>query len=138
MDSNAPLIRSIIGCAYTVAKELGYGFSDEVYTNALAVELRKANLKVAQGAPLDIFYDGVSIGTSQADLIVEEKVIVAVTLGEGIDAASITRCQSDLKAACLVSGLMISFGNARIEARRVGAISEEGVEHWVTDVIEVV
>jgi len=84
-----------------MAKELGYGFSKEIYTNALAVELRKDNLKVAEGTPIDIFYDGVCVGTSQADLIVEEKVIVAVTVDDGIDAASIAQCQHDLKATGL-------------------------------------
>jgi GxxExxY protein len=110
MESYDPLIKSIIGCAYTVAKELGHGFSDEVYANALALELRKASLKVAQDISCDIVYDGVCVGHSKADMIVEERVVVDVTVGDGINAASIAHCRNDLKAARLVSGLIISFG----------------------------
>ena len=88
---------------------------------------------------MHIFYDGVCVGTSQADLIVEERVIVAVTTGDGIDAASIAQCRSDLKAACLVSGLVIGFGCSRILLRELRVTSEEGAEHWgMTDIIEVV
>ena len=138
MDSHDPLIKSIIGCAYTVAKELRHGFSDEVYANALALELRKANLKVAQDTSFDIVYDGVSVGNSKADLIVDERVIVDVTVENGINAASIARCRNDLKAARLVLGLIISFEYSRIEVKRVCEIAKESAEHRVTDVIEVV
>jgi len=138
MESHDPLIKSIIGCAYTVAKELGHGFSDEVYANALALELRKTHLKVAQHTSFDIVYDGVVVGNSKADLIVEERVIVDVTVEDGINAASIAQCRNDLKAARLVSGLIISFEYSRIEVKRVCEIAEESAEHWVTDVIEVV
>lgn len=138
MADRDPLIQSIIGCAHTVAKELGFGFSDKVYGNALAFQMRKAKWKVAQEVALDIFYDGVCVGTSQADLIVERRVIVAVTIGDGIDAADIAQCRNDLKAACLVTGLIIGFGYSRIEARKVSVVSEEGDEEWVTDVIKVV
>ena len=138
MESNHPLIQSIIDCAYTVAKELGHGFSDEVYAKALALELRKANLKVAQDTSFDIVYDGICVGNSKADLIVEERVIVDVTIEDGINAARIAQCRNDFKAARMVSGLIISFGYSRIEVKRVCEIAEEGAEHWVTDVIEVV
>jgi hypothetical protein len=42
------LSENIIGCAFTVANTLGSGFLEKVYENALAHELRKAGLVVAQ------------------------------------------------------------------------------------------
>ena len=138
MTTNDPFIQSIVDCAYVMAKELGSGFSSEVYANALAVELRKAKWGVVQKQDLDIFYNGVCVGTSQADLIVEERVIISVGNGAGIDGTKVDQCRNDMKAACLVAGLIFDFGYSRMEVRQVGVISEEGVEHWVTDVIEIV
>ena len=138
MGTQDPLIKSIISCAYTVAKELGYGFSCEVYINALAVELRKAKWEFVQNKDLNIFYEGVCVGTSQADLIIEERVLVSVGIEDRIDSDSIAKCRNDMKASCLVSGLMIGFRYGWMEVRQVGVISEEGIEHWITDSIEVV
>ena len=42
MDNHDALIKSIIGCACAVGRELGTGFPKEIYANALAVETRKA------------------------------------------------------------------------------------------------
>ena len=56
------LTERIIGCAYTVSNELGAGFVEKVYENALAHELRKAGLRVEQQLPLRVMYDGVVVG----------------------------------------------------------------------------
>ena len=56
------LTERIIGCAYTVSNELGAGFVEKVYENALAHELRKAGLRVEQQRPLRVMYDGVVVG----------------------------------------------------------------------------
>ena len=69
------------------------------------------------------------VGTSQADLIVAERVIVTVIGEGGIDGASVAQCRNDLKAACRVTGLINSFGNSTLEVRQVSVISEEGIEH---------
>ena len=63
----------IIGSAYAVANELGYGFLERVYENALAFELRQAGLKVDQQLPLKMRYRGVIVGDYNADLLVEEE-----------------------------------------------------------------
>ena len=60
----------VIGCAYTVSNALGDGFLEKVYENALAHELRKSGLKVAQQHPVAVYYDGVIVGEFSADLLV--------------------------------------------------------------------
>jgi len=137
MGSKDPFMQAIISCCHTVVKELGFGFSKDIYANALGHELRKGKLNVAQGQILDVFYDGVCVGTSKADLIVEERIIVAVSDSNCIDEADIAQCRNDMKAACLVTGLLVSFGKSSIEVRKVGVDSEEGAEHWVTEMIKV-
>lgn len=46
----------IIGCAYRVANQLGIGFLEKVYENALALEMEKAGLAFKQQAPVTVYY----------------------------------------------------------------------------------
>ena len=57
-----PLTELIIGCCFRVANEMGPGFLEKVYENALAHELRKAKVKVVQQQGIEVFYDGVNAG----------------------------------------------------------------------------
>jgi len=45
---HSELTEKIIGCFFNVYNELGYGFSEKVYENSLAIELRNCGLKVEQ------------------------------------------------------------------------------------------
>ena len=49
------LTDKIIGAFYRDYNHLGFGFSEKVYENALAIELRKQGLEVAQQAPIQVF-----------------------------------------------------------------------------------
>ena len=55
-DELNSLTETIIGCAIKVSNTLGTGFLEKVYENALAIELRRAGLKVEQQKPLKVFY----------------------------------------------------------------------------------
>lgn len=66
----------IIGRAFTVSNTLGAGFLEKVYENALAIELRKANLHVEQQAPLKVLYEGIVVGDYFADIVVENEILV--------------------------------------------------------------
>ncbi len=70
------LSRIVIGCAFTVLNTLGSGFLEKVYENALAYELRKAGLAVAQQCGAIVTYDGIVVGESFVDLLVEDAVLV--------------------------------------------------------------
>ena len=78
MPIQDPLTELIIGCCFRVANELGPGFLEKVYENALTHELRKARLNVVQQQGIEVFYDGVNVGNNEADLLVEGRVLVEV------------------------------------------------------------
>jgi GxxExxY protein len=59
----------VVGCAVAVLKTLGPGFLDEVYENALALELRAAGLAVAQQRKVRVEYKGAMVGEYFADLL---------------------------------------------------------------------
>ncbi len=70
------LTETIIGCAYRVHNELGPGFLEKVYENALRIELEEARLPVVQQVPIPVSYRGRVVGDFYADLWVAERVIV--------------------------------------------------------------
>ena len=77
MNRNHDLLtKKIIGCAYTVANNLGHGFLEKVYENALAHEIQKTSLHVEQQKPIQVIYDGVIVGDYIADLVIENKILV--------------------------------------------------------------
>jgi GxxExxY protein len=70
------LSERIIGCAFRVLNTLGAGFLEKVYENALAHELRKNGLAVAQQQGISVRYDGIVVGEYAVDLLVEETIII--------------------------------------------------------------
>jgi GxxExxY protein len=60
----------------TVHSALGPGFLESVYQNSLAHELRKAGLRLDCHKPINVYYDNVVVGEFEADMLVEEKVLL--------------------------------------------------------------
>jgi GxxExxY protein len=109
---------AIVGCAIKVSNALGVGFLEKVYENALAVELRRAGLKVQQH-DVNVTYEGVVVGDYMADLLVENGIVVELKAASAIEAIHRAQCLSYLRAANLSVGLVINFGQPRLEVRRV-------------------
>jgi GxxExxY protein len=111
--------KKVIGCAFTVSNTLGCGFVEKVYENALAHEMRKAGLGVAQQQPITVYYDGLVVGDFNADLLVEDRVLVELKAAKALDDVHVTQCLNYLRATGLPICLLINFGKPRIEIRRL-------------------
>ncbi|NOT46524.1 MAG: GxxExxY protein [Acidobacteria bacterium] len=115
---SSELTEKIIGCAYKVSNSLGCGFLEKVYENALAHELRKSGFTVEQQRRVEVFYDGILVGYYDADIVVNNCIIIEVKAVRALDEAHKAQINY-LKATGLRLGLIINFGSARIEVRRV-------------------
>jgi len=113
------LTEQIIGCAYAVGNTLGYGFLEKVYENAIAHELVKGGLDVSRQQPIKVYYDGVDVGDYFADLVVEDEVIIELKAAKNIDSIHLAQCLNYLKATEKKLGLLINFGQKRVEVKRV-------------------
>jgi len=126
-DSDAPptraelnaLCEQFIGAAFRVSNTLGIGFVEKVYENALAMELRKADLKIQQQKPLRVLYDGAIIGEFACDILVEDCLMVELKVATALDDAHLGQCLNYLKASGLQLCLLLNFGRPRLEIRRV-------------------
>jgi GxxExxY protein len=113
------LSERIIGGAFAVSNVLGVGFLEKVYENALAHELRKLGLAVAQQQAIVVRYDGIVVGEYVADLMVERSVIVELKHARILDDVHLAQCLNYLKATGLHLCLLINFGKPRVEVRRI-------------------
>jgi GxxExxY protein len=108
----------IIGCAYRVYNTMGFGFLESVYEKCLLIELRKAGLNVKTQVCIPVKYAGQSVGDFAADLVVEEKIIVELKSVQRLIKAHEIQLVNYLVATGMPVGLLINFGEARVEVKR--------------------
>jgi GxxExxY protein len=113
------LTEQVIGCSYKVHKELGSGFLEKVYQNALAVELRELGIHFEQEYPLSVYYRGCLVGEYIPDFVIEGKVIVELKAVSDLSAPHEVQLVNYWKATQLRVGLLINFGKSVVVKRRV-------------------
>jgi len=113
------LTKKIIGAFYTVYNELGYGFLEKVYENALGIELKEIGLKASPQVPVDVKYKKELVGEYFADIIVEDKVIVEVKAVEKLNKKHTLQLINYLKATDIEVGLLINFGEEPQVVRKI-------------------
>ena len=113
------LSERIIGAAYAVHKELGCGFLEKVYKNALAIQLEEAGLKCDCEVPLRVLYHGRTVGEYYADIVVENRIIVEAKAISRLDTVHEVQLVNYLRATGLTVGLLINFGRSVEVKRRV-------------------
>ena len=101
---------SILGAFYATHSELGYGFLESVYRNALTVLLRESGCKVEREVPYELYFHGALIGRYRADVVVEQKVIVEVKAARAIDSSHCAQLRNYLRASGIRVGLVLNFG----------------------------
>ena len=105
--------------AYDIHVYHGHGHLEKVYENALAHRLAKADLKVRQQHPINVFdEDGTLIGEYLADLLVEECLIIELKTAKTLAPEHEAQVLGYLKSARLEHGLLINFGSYQFEIRK--------------------
>jgi len=113
------ITQKIIGAAYTVGNELGSGFLEKVYENAMMIELEKLGIKAKNQFPLKVYYKGIVVGDYIADLFVENSVIVELKSTKNTDGIHKAQVLNYLKASNKQVGLLINFGTPRVTVERI-------------------
>jgi GxxExxY protein len=82
---------AILNRFYFAGNRLGHGFLETVYQNVMYIELTERGLKVKAKARLPVRYNGRIVGDFEADLIVEDSVIVEIKAGRAIDPSAVAQ-----------------------------------------------
>ncbi|MGN6112480.1 MAG: GxxExxY protein [Luteimonas sp.] len=112
------LTERVIGAFYSTYNELGFGFLESVYENALAFQLENCGLKVLRQHPIVVNFRGRVVGEFRADLFVEDVLLVEIKSARSLVPVHEAQLLNYLKATGLRLGLLANFG-PRPEFRRL-------------------
>jgi GxxExxY protein len=101
-----------------VHSALGTGFLESVYQNALALELRRAGLKVGQERPVSVFHKGELVGAFMADLLINDTLIIETKAIQALAKAHEVQLVNYLVATRIDEGLPLNFGAPRLEFKK--------------------
>ena len=114
------LTEQIIAAAIAVHRELGPGFLESVYEEALCIELRQRGIAYDRQKRIDILFRGEQAGEHRLDLLVEGNVIVEIKAVKDFEPIFFAILRSYLNAAKLRTGLLINFNAVPLAVKRVG------------------
>ena len=112
------LTHKIIGCAYTVFNQLGFGFLESVYQKAMIIELEKSDLNVEAEKPLKVYYGNQIVGDFFVDLYINKAVIVELKSVQSLNKEHKVQLVNYLNALEKEIGLLINFGPSGVEVKR--------------------
>jgi GxxExxY protein len=111
------LTEQIIGAFYEVYKELGIGFLEKVYLEAMALVLKSKGLDVQSEVPIPVWFRGKKIGAYEADLVVNGVVLVELKAVKALDSSHEAQLLNYLRSTEIEVGLLLNFGS-RPQVRR--------------------
>ncbi|MFC1867438.1 GxxExxY protein [Thermodesulfobacteriota bacterium] len=117
MDINE-LTYKINGAIFKVNRELGAGFLEKVYENALIIELKERGLKAENQVPVEVKYKGFQVGDYYADVVVENQVILELKAVDSLQKIHEAQLLNYLKATGYKVGLLVNFKHPKAETRR--------------------
>ena len=112
------LITEIIECAKRIRRQLGRGFLEKVYKNAMVVELRKLKLNFETEKLIQVLYDGIVVGEYRTDIIVEGKLILELKATQDLSIANEVQLVNYLTSTQIDDGLLINFGSDKLQFKR--------------------
>lgn len=118
MNDIEKLIKIVIECAKSIRRQLGPGFLENVYKNAMMIELRKRHLTYETEQPIHVLYDDIIVGNFKADIVVERQLILELKATQSLCIANEVQLVNYLTATGVNSGLLINFGSDRLQIKR--------------------
>ena len=113
------LIDIILTQFYRIYNDLGYGFLERVYQNALYFALVEQGLKCEAEKPIKVYHDGHEVGDYRADLLVENCVILELKACEELNPAHEAQLINYLKATEIEVGYLLNFGKKAKFSRKI-------------------
>jgi GxxExxY protein len=100
----------LIGVFYDVYNELGHGYLESIYHNAVCIALNQAGLRAEREVALPVFFRGQIVGDFRADLIVNEVVIAELKTARILEHSHEAQLFHYLRSTKIEVGLLLNFG----------------------------
>jgi GxxExxY protein len=115
---NSEITNRIIAAAIRVHRELGPGFLESIYEEALAVEFALSGIQFIRQKPIALFYKDHQIGEHRLDFLVEDQIVVELKAIKALEDIHFAIGRSYLKATNLHDGLLLNFATAPLTMKR--------------------
>jgi GxxExxY protein len=115
---DSEITNQIIAAAIRVHRELGPGFLESIYEEALAVEFALSGIQFIRQHPIPLFYRDHQIGEHRLDFLIEGKIIVELKAISQLEDIHFAIGRSYLKATNLQDGLLLNFASAPLTIKR--------------------
>jgi GxxExxY protein len=109
----------IIGAAFEVHDQLGYGFLERVYQRALQVDLLRRGAKAELEKRVQVHYKGAVVSDYDIDVLVDSCVAVEIKVASQYDKRDKAQLLNELKATELKVGMLVNFGRTKVEYKRL-------------------
>jgi GxxExxY protein len=113
------ITQKVLEACFEVANELGAGFLESVYQNALLIAFQEKQLRVAAQRPIDVQFRGQVVGHFCADFLINDRVIVEIKAVNALLPEHQAQVINYLKAAGIEIGLLVNFGKQKLEYKRL-------------------
>jgi len=109
----------IMAAAFDVHNNLGPGFLEKVYENALLMELSERKIKAIPQKELIVYYKDHKVGIYAADIVVNDEIILELKAVDSLIKFHDAQLLNYLKCTGLKLGILINFGSERLEFKRL-------------------
>ncbi len=116
---NEQLSSQILGAGVEVHKELGAGYLESVYGNALSVALTERGVPHLREHEVDLYFRDIHIGKHRLDLLVDDLIVVELKAVERIEEIHLAQLRSYLKSTRKRIGLLLNFNAPVLSVKRV-------------------
>jgi GxxExxY protein len=113
------ITEEIISAYYYVYNELGYGFLEKVYENAMLIELKSRGFKVESQKIIKVYFKDTIVGEYFADIVVNDKIIIELKSCESLASEHEVQLFNYLKATEIEVGLLFNFGKRAAFKRKI-------------------
>lgn len=109
----------IIGAVFEVFKELGHGFKERYYEDAIAKEFSNRGIEFKRQLPCKLMYKGEIIGNYRFDFLVEDKIIIELKRGDYFSKNNITQALQYLKTSNLKLAILVNITSKGAKFKRI-------------------
>ena len=109
----------IIGIAFKVFNELGFGMNEKYYQRAIEQELKKEKIYYQKEKVVKLTYNSQSIGNYRLDFIIDNKIIIELKVRPRLGYVHIKQALSYLKSTNIKLAILIYFTRNGVKYRRI-------------------
>jgi len=108
----------IIGCAFEVFNELGFGHAEKYYQKAMAIALKNAGLTFKEQFYAPLKFKGELVGKLYLDFLVDDKIIIELKKNDHFSKSNIDQVNQYLLSSKLQLAFLINFSSKGIISKR--------------------